>query len=188
MSTLKDTFFGLYEKGGLGNHLQLTYLFSIPNIKGFSYLSDFECHRTPAQQPLPVWKSKVSLWLLLIPYLKSLYSNKWSLRCYAIKNVYTLKRKEFAPRGANSFLLELTPFGTALSSRKAHLGKHTRSHKKWWSIHSLKLYSLLIILIYNDNLVSEIPWPDVWIILIFKKKIVFYPVTWQDTDSSIETV
>ena len=49
------------------------------------YLSDYECHKTHTLRPLPVWTSKVSLWLLLIPYLKSLYSNKWSLGCYAIK-------------------------------------------------------------------------------------------------------
>ena len=51
---LKDTFFCLYEKGGLHNLLQLTYSFPIPNIKGFSYLSDYECHKTPTLQPLPV--------------------------------------------------------------------------------------------------------------------------------------
>ena len=50
----KDTFFCLYEKGGLHNLLQLTYSFPIPNIKGFSYLSDYECHKTPTLQPLPV--------------------------------------------------------------------------------------------------------------------------------------
>ena len=55
--------------------------------KEFLYLSDYECHKTPMLQPLPVWKSKVFLWFLLIPHLKSLYSNKWSLGCYAIKNV-----------------------------------------------------------------------------------------------------
>ena len=88
---LKDTFFSLYRKGGLPNHLQQTYPFPNPNIKGFSYLSDYECHKTPTLQPLPVWKSKVSLWLLLIPYLNSLYSNKRSLGCYAIKNVSLTK-------------------------------------------------------------------------------------------------
>ena len=46
-----------------------------------------ECHKTPTLQPLPVWKSKVSIWLPLIPCLKSLDSNKWSLGCYAIKQV-----------------------------------------------------------------------------------------------------
>ena len=51
---LKDTFFSLYEKGGLHNHLQETYPFPIPNIKGFSYLSDHESHKTPTLQPLPV--------------------------------------------------------------------------------------------------------------------------------------
>ena len=53
--------FSLYEKGGLHNHLHETYPFPIPNIKGFSYLSDYECHKTPTLQPLPVEKSKVSL-------------------------------------------------------------------------------------------------------------------------------
>ena len=30
------------------------YPFPIPNIKGLSYLSDYECHKTPTLQPLPV--------------------------------------------------------------------------------------------------------------------------------------
>ena len=39
-----NTFFSLYEKGGLHNHLQYTYLFPTPNIKGLSCLSDYACH------------------------------------------------------------------------------------------------------------------------------------------------
>ena len=49
---VKDTFYTLYEKGGLHNHLQQTYHFPIPNNKGFSYLSDYECHKIPTLQPL----------------------------------------------------------------------------------------------------------------------------------------
>ena len=36
---LKNTFFSLYDKGGLHIHLQETHPFPIPSIKGFSYLA-----------------------------------------------------------------------------------------------------------------------------------------------------
>ena len=70
--------------------------------------------KSPTLQPLPVWKSKESLWLLLIPYLKSLYSTKWSLGCYAIENV-SLKPYVTSPGGVSlltrSTLVQLTIIG-----------------------------------------------------------------------------
>ena len=42
----KDTFFCLYEKDSLHNHLQITYPFPTPNIKGVPYLGDYACRKT----------------------------------------------------------------------------------------------------------------------------------------------
>ena len=72
-------------KGPL-NPKQPTNQIPIPNIKRFSYLSDYECHRT-LHCSLYLYENQRSFYDLLIPYLKSRYSNKWPFGCYAIKNV-----------------------------------------------------------------------------------------------------
>ena len=58
---LKDTFLAFMRRVAFIITSNMHILSPIPNIKGFSYLSDYECHKNPILQPLPVRKSKVSL-------------------------------------------------------------------------------------------------------------------------------
>ena len=66
LRTVSSTLLGEAGGGGLKTHFSafmrrvptksppINISFPYSNIKGFSYLSDYECHKTPTLQPLPV--------------------------------------------------------------------------------------------------------------------------------------